>query len=141
MEAWSAHQLYREAEAKLGLEAASRLRGYAEALMDSGLPVIFSLGHLSKITRVGYHVLRDTVERRRESANYRMFAVRKRDGGRRFIHAVSGELLAVQQFINSEILQKTRPHTAAFAFHPGRRDQKVRGNALRSQVAVSVRPV
>ena len=118
METWSAHQLYRGAEPRLGPEAASRLRMYAQALMDSGLPVVFSLGHLSRITHVSYRTLRDTVDRRRESANYRMFAVGKRSGGLRFIHAVSGDLLSVQRFINREILQKATPHPAALAFHP-----------------------
>lgn len=119
METWSVHQLYREAEPWLGPETASRLRKYAQALMDSGLPVVFSLGHLSRMTHVSYRTLRDTVDRRRESANYRMFAVGKRSGGLRFIHAVSGELLSVQRFINREILQNATPHPAAFAFHSG----------------------
>lgn len=118
METWSAHQLYREAEPRLGPEPASRLQKYAQALMDAGLPVVFSLGHLSRMTHVSYRTLRDTVDRRRESANYRMFAVGKRSGGLRFIHAVSGELLSAQRFINKEILQKVTPHPAAFAFHP-----------------------
>jgi RNA-directed DNA polymerase len=63
-------------------------------------------------------LLRATVERRREAANYRMFAIKKRSGGRRFIHAVTGELFKAQQFINSEILQRLKPHPASFAFHP-----------------------
>ena len=62
-------------------------------------------------------MLRATVERKRESANYRMFAVSKRSGGLRFIHAVTGDLQIVQRFINQEILQRCNPHPASFAFH------------------------
>ncbi len=62
-------------------------------------------------------MLRATVERKRESANYRMFAVSKRSGGLRFIHAVTGDLQIVQRFINQDILQNCRVHPASFAFH------------------------
>ena len=117
MEAWSVHHLYQKAEPILGQEASNDLRAYAQRLRQAGLPVIFSLGHLSKITGVDYSLLRATVERRRESANYRMFAIKKRSGGRRHIHAVTDELFKVHQFINSEILQKLKPHAASFAFH------------------------
>ncbi|HOH30365.1 MAG TPA: reverse transcriptase family protein, partial [Candidatus Hydrogenedentes bacterium] len=82
-----------------------------------GLPVIFTLNHLAEITEVDYRTLRATVERKREWANYRMFAIKKRSGGRRHIHAVSGKLFSVQQFINSEILQRIPSHPNSFAFH------------------------
>lgn len=117
MEAWSLHHLYQKAEPILGQEASSDLKAYAQRLRQAGLPVIFSLGHLSRITGVDYSLLRATAERRRESANYRMFAIKKRSGGRRHIHAVTGELFKAHQFINSEILQKLKPHAASFAFH------------------------
>ncbi|EPT0529495.1 hypothetical protein ACVNW6_000157 [Proteus mirabilis] len=99
MEIWSVHQLYQEAEASLGKESALNLRNYANNLKKRNLPVIFSLRHLSIITGVDYSVLRSTVARRRESANYRMFAIKKRSGGRRHIHAVTSELFKVQHFI------------------------------------------
>lgn len=117
MEFWSAHHLYETAKEKLGAEDAIELRKYAQRLMNLRLPVIFSLGHLANIAESDYQFLRDTVNRRREAANYKMFAVRKRSGGRRFIHAVSGQLISVQQFINTEILQKISPHPCSFAFH------------------------
>lgn len=117
MEAWSVHHLSQKAEPILGQAAADDLKVYALRLRQAGLPVIFSLGHLSRITGVDYSLLRTTVERRRESANYRMFAIKKRSGGRRHIHAVTGELFKAHQFINSEILQKLEPHAASFAFH------------------------
>lgn len=117
MDAWSAHHLYLGAVKSLGEERALDVRRYALSLKKSKLPVIFSIAHLAKITNVDYWDLRLTAERKREAANYKMFAVKKRSGGRRFIHSVSGSLFRVQQYINSEILQSVTPHPASFAFH------------------------
>lgn len=117
MEPWSTHHLYKRASVIHGAEIADALRHYAQMLITKGLPVIFSLGHLSKITGVGYKMLHETVNRKRESSNYRMYAVKKRSGGRRFIHSVSGDLFKVQSFINRELLQKCEPHPSSFAFH------------------------
>jgi RNA-directed DNA polymerase len=47
-----------------------------------------------------------------------MFSVKKRSGGRRFIHAVNGKLHDLHQYLNEEILQKVEPHPSSFAFHP-----------------------
>jgi len=117
MKTWSTHHLYQSAEARLGASTASVMRAYAIALSRKNLPVIFSLNHLSKIVGVDYQFLRKTVARKRESANYRVFTIKKRSGGRRHIHSVTGQLFAVQDFINSEVLQKQVPHTASHAFH------------------------
>ncbi|MCW8128689.1 reverse transcriptase family protein [Microbulbifer halophilus] len=117
METWSVHQLSNEAQSFLDQQSIVDLRAYVQTLKRSGLPVIFTLRHLSKIVGVDYSLLRTTVERRRESSNYRMFAIKKRSGGRRHIHTVTGNLLRAQQFINEEILQKINPHPASFAFH------------------------
>src|SRR5262245_48054556 len=117
METWSTHALYQQATTTLGREAAVQLQAYAQQLISRGVAVVFSVGHLSKITAADYGMLRDTIKRKRESANYRMYAVAKRSGGRRFIHSVCSELFRVQQFINQEILQKCAPHPSSFAFH------------------------
>ncbi len=117
METWSVHHLYKEAEAKLGQEKAASIIRYAQTLIDNGLPVIFSLKHLAKITETSPKFLIDTVKGKREATNYRMFSIRKRDGRRRFIHAVSRDLYSVQRFINLEILQKIKPHPSSYAFH------------------------
>jgi len=117
METWSVHHLFEKAEETLGTAKATDLQRYAQHLRNEGLPVIFTLNHLAKITGVDYRILRATVERKREVANYKMFPIMKRSGKRRYIHTVSGKLLSVQQFINSEILQKTTPHPSSFAFH------------------------
>jgi RNA-directed DNA polymerase len=118
METWSTHQLYQEAASSQGSEVAARLQAYAGQLIGRNVAVVFTLGHLARITGIDYRVLHDSVNRRREAANYRMYAVAKRSGGRRFIHSVCGDLFRVQQFINQEILQRCQPHPASFAFHP-----------------------
>lgn len=117
MENWSAHHCFKEASLTLGREKAVELTNYARTLVDNKVAVVFSLGHLAKITGAPYRMLHDTVNRKRESANYRMYGVKKRSGGRRFIHSVSADLHNVQRFINQEILQKVTPHAASFAFH------------------------
>jgi RNA-directed DNA polymerase len=117
METWSTHQLYHEAASSQGSEVAARLQAYAGQLIGRNVAVVFTLGHLARITGIDYRVLHDSVNRRREAANYRMYAVAKRSGGRRFIHSVCGDLFRVQQFINQEILQRCQPHPASFAFH------------------------
>lgn len=118
METWSAHHLYSDARKQLGVNAAASLRDYASILHARRLPAIFTLGHLARITGVSFRMLKESVARRREAANYRMYAVKKRAGGRRFIHSVTHDLLNVQKFINEEILQNVSPHHNSFAFHP-----------------------
>ena len=117
METWSAHHLFQKATEKLDSSSAVAIQQYAMNLKQAGLPVIFSLGHLSKITGVDYQLLHDTTNRKREAANYNLFAIKKRLGGRRFIHAVNGKLFYLQKYINDEVLQKIRPHSSSFAFH------------------------
>jgi len=117
MEDWSVHHLSKIAEPMLGKSSTEQLKRYAQQLIRASLPVIFTLRHLAKIVDVDYGLLRATVERRREAANYRMFAIKKRSGGRRHIHSVTGNLFKVQQFINFELLQKLKPHPASYAFH------------------------
>lgn len=117
METWSAHHLFEQAAKLHDAKTCHALRSYAQRLTANGLPVVFTLGHLARITGVPYRMLRETVNRQRESANYRMYAVKKRSGGRRLIHSVSADLFRVQRFINQAILQSTIPHTCSFAFH------------------------
>ncbi len=117
MEPWSAHLLYQEVSKKLDIDTALSIQQYTNSLRNKNLPVIFSLGHLAKITGIGYKFLHESVSRKRESANYQLFSIHKRSGGRRFIHAVNGKLFDLQQYINDEILQKVQPHPNSYAFH------------------------
>lgn len=117
METWSAHHLFQKTSKQLDDTTAASVQHYATQLRSQKLPVIFSLGHLGKITGVDYAFLHESVNRKRETANYNIFSVRKRSGGRRFIHAVNGKLFELQKYINDEVLQKVKPHPSSFAFH------------------------
>jgi RNA-directed DNA polymerase len=117
MEFWSVHHLYQQAEQKLGSSLAHLLQAYATNLKSQNLPVIFSLGHLSRITDIDYQYLHATVSRRNESNNYSLFEIRKRSGGKRYIHTVNGKLFRLHKFVSREILQKVKPHQSSFAFH------------------------
>jgi len=117
MEPWSAHLLYQKASELIDSETALLIQKYASHLRSRRLPVIFSLAHLGKITAIDYDYLHKSVSRKRESTSYKMFSVRKRSGGRRFIHAVNGKLFDLQKYINIEILQKVKPHSSSYAFH------------------------
>lgn len=119
MEDWSTHHILQAGQAKLGGKAATALFGYARTLQSAKLPVVFTLKHLSAIVKVDYKMLRESVRRKREAANYRMYRIAKRDGSFRYIHAVTSELFRVQSFLAHEILAKVPPHSAAFAFHSG----------------------
>ena len=117
METWSTHHLFQEISGRLGNTTAASAQRYANQLHTQGLPVIFSLMHLSKITGLDYVFLHESVNRKRDSENYRIFAIGKRSGGRRFIHAASRKMLLLLKFINGDILQKIAPLPASFAFH------------------------
>lgn len=86
-------------------------------LREQKLPVIFSLAHLSQITSVSYSLLHESVNRKREKANYTLFSINKRSGGKRYIHAVNGELINVHKFINECILENIPHHISSYAFH------------------------
>jgi RNA-directed DNA polymerase len=119
VEDWSAHQLFKAASASLDRKAATALSAYARTLQSAELPVVFSLKHLSGIVGVNYDTLRESVRRKREAANYRMYRIAKRDGTFRHIHEVTSDLFRAQTFLAHEILAKVSPHRAAFAFHVG----------------------
>ena len=116
METWSVHQLLLSARHLADDAKVSDLKAYASRLKRNKLPVVFTLRHLSKISGVEYKFLRKTVERRREFSNYKMFAIKKRSGGRRHIHSLTEQLLRVQRFINSEILQRVDVSNVSYAF-------------------------
>jgi len=118
MEIWSIHHFFKQAENSLGNKKAHNLFCYVHELRNKGLPVIFSLAHLSKITGINYGLLYNSVQRKRERVNYKLFRIRKRSSQKwRFIHSVRQPLFTLHQFINSEILQKSPLHPAAMAFH------------------------
>ena len=119
MSTWSPH-LYRKhaSETDLSKSAIDNLVRIGESLARKQLPIIFSLKHLATLAKVEFSVLDNTVRRQREAANYRMYAVAKRSGGRRFIHSVCRPLFETQQFINRALLRNLKPHSSSFAFSP-----------------------
>ena len=117
MESWSTHHFSQQASARLDISDILQMLPYINKLRENNLPVIFSLAHLGKIIGVDYDFLHKTVNRKNESSNYKLFAIKKRTGGRRFIHAVNGKLYKVQKYLNDEVLQKIQPHPMSFAFH------------------------
>ena len=100
MESWSTHHFSQQASARLDISDILQMLPYINKLRENNLPVIFSLAHLGKIIGVDYDFLHKTVNRKNESSNYKLFAIKKRTGGRRFIHAVNGKLYKVQKYLN-----------------------------------------
>lgn len=117
MEDWSAHLLFSGSRKTHSDAISLSIQRYAQRLRERNLPVIFSLAHLSRITSVNYFALHETVTRKRERHNYNLFAIRKRSGGKRFVHAVNGDLKIVQQFLNDAVLENIPQHPCSFAFH------------------------
>jgi RNA-directed DNA polymerase len=74
----------------------------AKPLADSGLPVILTLGHLAHSSNTSGVVLSEIIKR--EIDPYRVFAIRKRSGGKRFICAPETGLLNLQRWIHEHIL-------------------------------------
>lgn len=106
-------------------------KGYSEPLLEAAieqsdrvinspfsLPSILSLKHLSKRTGIGYLRLRSFINRSNTDA-YQKFSIRKRSGGRRFIHIPTSDLMFVQRWINQYILKKIPPHQSSYAFNAG----------------------
>ncbi len=78
------------------------VRRNAKPLVDCGLPVILTLGHLAYIAGVSYGVLTNIIKRQADP--YRVFAIRKRSGGKRFICVPEAGLLDLQRWIHDQIL-------------------------------------
>ncbi len=78
------------------------VRRNAKPLADSSLPVILTLGHLAHTTAVSHGVLTGVIKRRIDP--YRVFAIRKRSGGKRFICVPEPGLLGIQRWIHDHIL-------------------------------------
>jgi len=83
-------------------EYVDAVRRNAKPLADCGLPVILTLRHLAHVTGASHGVLTGIVKRRIDP--YRVFAIRKRRGGKRFICVPESGLLGVQRWIHDNIL-------------------------------------
>lgn len=78
------------------------VRSNAKPLIDRELPVILTLGQLAFITGTPYHVLLGIV--RRQIDPYRVFPIKKRNGGKRHICIPEPVLQSVQRWIHEHIL-------------------------------------
>lgn len=86
---------------------------------NPGLPVLLTLGHLAKRTRVSHDHLRDLVARNTGQPAYRTFRISKRSGGSRVISVPGPQLKEVQTWLTQHVLSKVKPHIASHAFSPG----------------------
>lgn len=121
---WSSHRYRLEARQKqLPENVVQAAIAQSENLLtaDPSLPSILSLNHLAVRCGIPYSYLREFVSRRPINGNdlsmpYENFSIRKRSGGRRFIHVPNRQLMAVQRWINNHVLQEVKPHRASHAF-------------------------
>lgn len=90
-----------------------------EKINGKNLPVVFSLAHLANLSRTLYSDLHGFVSRsglEQKHFPYKNFPISKRTGGKRWISVPVPPLMAVQSWINQNILNKVTPHSAAYAY-------------------------
>lgn len=105
-----------EGHSKCLLETASDQIDFVKE--DYDLPGLLSLNHLAIRSNTPYLFLREVVARQRPDS-YKKFSIKKRSGGRRFIHVPSPNLMTVQRWISQNILSNVKPHRSSYAFTPG----------------------
>ncbi|MBN8926483.1 MAG: RNA-directed DNA polymerase [Rhodospirillales bacterium] len=79
-----------------------QVRDKAKPLVATGLPVILTLGQLSFATEIPYRILLSIIGRAVDP--YRLFSIRKRAGGRRFICVPEPRMMFAQRWIHQNIL-------------------------------------
>lgn len=95
-----------------------------EKSTEKNFPVVFSLAHLANLSRTLYSDLHIFVSRtviQRKDFPYKNFPIAKRTGGKRWISIPTPALMAVQYWINQNILSKATPHSAAYAYVPNKK--------------------
>ncbi len=119
MERWNPNLFLREGQHK-GYDHSylAKLVEVGRRLSSQNVPVIYSLGHLAKLSKSLYVDLHAVVAR--DSINdYKNFTISKRSGGKRWISIPKPSLHFTQSWINREILSNVKPHLAAFAYVGG----------------------
>lgn len=71
-------------------------------LISKNLPIILTLGQLSYVTGCSYSALHNIISRTIDP--YRVFSIKKRNGGKRYICIPQDSLLGVQKWIHNNIL-------------------------------------
>ncbi|WP_336783319.1 reverse transcriptase family protein [Paenibacillus illinoisensis] len=93
------------------------LEVYGQKLQKQGLPVIYSLKHLSLLLGVEHKILKTLIERR--SNYYKAFYLRKKNGGKRLIQTPIEILKYIQKSIVENILINIEPDKACLGFRKG----------------------
>lgn len=78
------------------------LRTLAIPLIQNQVPVLFTMGHLAHCAGVPYQYIKKVVSRTVDP--YRVFPIKKRSGGRRYICAPEPTLQQMQRWIHDHIL-------------------------------------
>ncbi len=83
-----------------------------------GLPVIYSLSHLARLSETRYSDLHAVISRIHSGGDfpYRNFTIKKRSGGRRWISVPAPQLMAAQSWIATRVLRLVPVHSAAYAY-------------------------
>jgi len=81
------------------------IRRNAKPLVDRDLPVILTLGQLAYIADKSYDTLLNIVKRQTDP--YRIFPIRKRNGGKRYICVPEPGLLFVQRWIHNQVFRSS----------------------------------
>lgn len=116
------HAYLRQAPAGASTEYIQVLRRAAQPLVQRGLPVLFTYGHIAHVTGIPSELLLRLASRAMDP--YRVFPIRKRSGGLRHICAPVPELGRVQRWVQHHILNSDAalrmlsPQSMAYA--PGR---------------------
>jgi RNA-directed DNA polymerase len=120
MRLWPAHQFLQDARTTgLPAESSRAALDAAHRVQEKGLPAVLTLNHLAYQTGVPYRFIRRIVTRE-DTAAYRTFYIRKRNGARRRIFVPSPNLQRVQKWIARHILNRIPCHPRAYAYAPGR---------------------
>jgi retron-type reverse transcriptase len=123
MSSWQSQHFLRNAPREITedvLQAAIEVAQHTQAV-DSDMPPIFSLRHLAHYTDTDYLFLRGVVERDENLKPYKVFKLKKKGidnlGTRyRWICSPCPQLLAVQRWINKNILEHRPVHKSSFAY-------------------------
>lgn len=78
------------------------VKKHSRPLQNNRLPIILSLKHLAVLSDISYQELYGIVHR--TANHYRIFSIKKKNGGKRWITVPSYNLMKLQRWINRNIL-------------------------------------
>lgn len=117
MSNWTPHSFKRLARAEDTDEPFIELLAEeGERLRNAGLPVVFTLGHLTALCDAPYTFLRQIVERRHDP--YRVFNIKKSGGGYRQITVPEATLMRVQRWVHENMLKNANVSKICTAYAP-----------------------